>query len=65
MAELAIAWALAHPAVHVAIVGARNLQQIEQTAPAATWHLTAGELEEINVLMRGAVPVGGPTPEGM
>jgi aryl-alcohol dehydrogenase-like predicted oxidoreductase len=65
VAELAIAWTLAHPAVHVAIVGARNPQQIEQTVPAATWHLTSGELEEINIIMRGAVPVGGPTPEGM
>ncbi len=65
VAELAIAWTLAHPAVHVAIVGARNPQQIEQTAPAANWHLTPGELEEIDIIMRGAVPVGGPTPEGM
>jgi len=30
-----------------------------------TWHLTFGELEEIDIIMRGAVPVGGPTPEGM
>ena len=40
-------------------------QQIKQTAPAVTWHLTPGELEEINVVMRGAIPIGGPTPEGM
>jgi aryl-alcohol dehydrogenase-like predicted oxidoreductase len=65
VAELAIAWTLAYPAVHVAIVGARNAQQIEQTVPAASWHLTPGELEEIGILMRGAVPVGGPAPEGM
>ena len=65
VAELAIAWTLAHPAVHVAIVGARKPQQIKQTAPAVTWHLTPGELEEINVVMRGAIPIGGPTPEGM
>src|SRR5579872_2098284 len=65
VAELAIAWTLAHPAVHVAIVGARNAQQIEQTASAASWHLTPEELEEINIMMRAAVPVGGPTPEGM
>src|SRR5438067_1762752 len=63
--QLAIAWALANPAVDVAIVGARNPRQIEQTAPAAALHLTRDELTAIERLMRGAVPVGGPAPEAM
>jgi aryl-alcohol dehydrogenase-like predicted oxidoreductase len=64
LAQLAVAWTLAHPAVHVAIVGARNEGQIEGTAPAGEIHLDAEDLREIDELMSAAVPVGGPTPEG-
>lgn len=63
--QLAIAWTLAHPAVDVAIVGARTPAQIEQNAPAAEMHLTPADLERINAIMRGAVAVGGPSPEGV
>jgi aryl-alcohol dehydrogenase-like predicted oxidoreductase len=62
--QLAIAWTLAHPAVDVAIVGARTPAQIEQNAPAAEIHLTPADLEQINSVMQGAVAVGGPSPEG-
>ena len=62
VAQLAVAWTIAHPAVHVAIVGARNEQQIEGTAPAGEVHLDEDELREIDDMMSGAVPVGGPTP---
>jgi aryl-alcohol dehydrogenase-like predicted oxidoreductase len=65
VAELAICWTLANPAVDVAIVGARRPSQIEQTAPAADLKLTAAELEEIDRITRDAVPVGGPAPEMM
>jgi aryl-alcohol dehydrogenase-like predicted oxidoreductase len=61
--QLAIAWTLANPAVDVAIVGARTPSQIEQNAPAAEIHLTPEGLEQIRRIMRGAVAVGGPTPE--
>jgi aryl-alcohol dehydrogenase-like predicted oxidoreductase len=61
----AIAWTLANPAVDVAIVGARTAQQIEQTAAAADIHLQTEDLAEIDRIMRGAVPVGGPNPEGV
>jgi hypothetical protein len=65
VAQLAIAWVLANPAVDVAIVGARNPQQLAQTAPAADVRLSQDTLREIEQIMRDAVPTGGPSPEGM
>jgi hypothetical protein len=62
--QLAIAWTLAHPAVHVAIVGARRAEHIEASALAADIELTPVDLAEIEQIMSGAVAVGGPTPEG-
>jgi len=64
VAQLAVAWTIAHPAVHVAIVGARNEGQIEGTAPAGDVHLGEEDLREIDGIMEGAVAVSGPTPEG-
>jgi aryl-alcohol dehydrogenase-like predicted oxidoreductase len=61
--ELAIAWTLAHPAVHVAIVGARSAEHIEASARAADIELTAGDLAEIEQVMEAAVAVAGPSPE--
>jgi aryl-alcohol dehydrogenase-like predicted oxidoreductase len=63
VAQLAIAWTLANPAVQVAIVGARNPEQIRATAPAAEVRLTADDLARIDEITRSEVPVGGPTPE--
>jgi aryl-alcohol dehydrogenase-like predicted oxidoreductase len=65
VAQLAIAWTLAHPAVGVAIVGARNLHQVHQTAPAAELQLSSHDLVRIDEIMRDEVPVGGPAPEAM
>ena len=65
VAQLAIAWVLANPAVDVAIVGARRPQQLEQTVSAADIHLTPETLGEIEQIVREAAPVGGPSPEGM
>ncbi len=65
VAQLAIAWVLAQPAIDVAIVGARNPEQLEQTAQAGEIHLTQATLREIERIMREAVPIGGPAPEGM
>jgi len=64
VAQLAVAWTLANPAVDVAIVGARRPDQIEGTAPAAEIELSDDDLREIENVMEGAVAVGGPTPEG-
>jgi len=65
VAQLAIAWVLAQPGIDVAIVGARNPEQLEQTARAGEIHLTQATLREIERIMREAVPIGGPAPEGM
>ncbi|MDQ3803052.1 MAG: aldo/keto reductase [Acidobacteriota bacterium] len=45
--EVAIAWALRHPAVTGAIVGARSAKQIEGIAGAADFRLTDKEVREI------------------
>ena len=63
VAQLAVAWTLANPAVDVAIVGARRPDQIEGTAPAAEFDLSDDDLREIENIMRNAVMVGGPSPE--
>jgi len=65
VAQLAITWTLANPAVQVAIVGARNPQQIGATAPAVDVRLTADDLARIDAITRAEVPVGGPSPERM
>ena len=63
VAQLAVAWTLANPAVHVAIVGARRPDHIEGTAPAAEIELSEADLGEIHEIMGRMAPVGGPTPE--
>jgi aryl-alcohol dehydrogenase-like predicted oxidoreductase len=63
--ELAIAWTLANPAVDVAIVGARNPEQIRGTAPAADLRLSPEDLAAIDLMVRDEIPVGGPAPEKM
>ena len=65
VAQLSIAWALANPAVHVAIVGARTPEQISATAPAAEVRLTPGDLARIDEITRAEVRVGGPSPESV
>jgi aryl-alcohol dehydrogenase-like predicted oxidoreductase len=64
IAQLAVAWTLAQPGVHVAIVGARRPDHIEGTAPAADIELADEDLERIESIMDGAIAVAGPTPEG-
>lgn len=61
--QLAIAWTLASPAVHVAIVGSRHVEHIDDSFGALQIDLTADDLEEIDRITAGAVPVAGPTPE--
>jgi aryl-alcohol dehydrogenase-like predicted oxidoreductase len=63
VAQLAIAWTLANPAVDVAIVGARSADQIGHTASAVELRLSTQDLAEIQQILHGEVPVGGPTPE--
>ncbi|HUR09100.1 MAG TPA: aldo/keto reductase [Nonomuraea sp.] len=63
--QLAVAWTLAQPAVHVAIVGARRPAQLDGTTPAADIQLSAADLRAIDAILAQAVPVWGPHPEGM
>ena len=53
IAQLAIAWVLANPAVSSALVGAKSAEQVYHNAKAADWRLTPGDLEEIEALMGG------------
>jgi aryl-alcohol dehydrogenase-like predicted oxidoreductase len=63
VSQLAIAWTLAQPAVDVAIVGARRLAHLEESAGAAALELSAEDLEAIGRIMDDAVEVDGPSPE--
>jgi aryl-alcohol dehydrogenase-like predicted oxidoreductase len=65
VAQLAIAWVLAQSAVDVVIVGAKNARQLEQSSRAGELHLSQTTLQEIKRIMREALPIGGPAPEGM
>jgi aryl-alcohol dehydrogenase-like predicted oxidoreductase len=61
--QLAVAWVLAQPGVHVAITGARRPAHVEGVAPAADIELSEDELAEIDELT-GAGKAWGLTPEG-
>jgi aryl-alcohol dehydrogenase-like predicted oxidoreductase len=65
LAQLAVAWTLHNPAVDVAIVGTRNPNHVDEALAAADLDLGDEVLRRIDLIMRGAVPVGGPSPEGM
>ena len=65
IAQLAVAWVLANPAVQVAIVGARTAAHLAESTGALDLTLSQAELAEIDHIMAAAVPVGGPSPEGM
>ncbi len=65
VSQLAIGWTLANPAVHVAIVGARQVGHIEDSLRAVDISLTDTDLDEIETIMDEATPVAGPSPEGM
>jgi aryl-alcohol dehydrogenase-like predicted oxidoreductase len=65
VSRLAIAWTLANPAVHVAIVGTRNPRHIDDAVAAATLKLDASAIRRIDEIVAAEVPVGGPSPEAM
>ena len=64
LAQLAIAWVLANPAVDVAIVGAHRPDHLEQTAAAGDVHLTPELLGETLQIMREAVAHWRASPRG-
>jgi len=63
--QLAVAWTISHPAVHVAIVGARRASQLDGTVSAADVSLAEHDRDEIGRILSEAVRVAGPSPEGM
>jgi aryl-alcohol dehydrogenase-like predicted oxidoreductase len=65
ISQLAIAWTLAHPAVHVAIVGARQARHVQDSLAAADITLSAADLAEIDTIMAAAATATGPTPESV
>lgn len=65
VSNLAIAWALANPAVQVAIVGTRNQKHVDDAINAAGLPLDEGTMRQIDEIISAEVAVGGPTPEGM
>jgi aryl-alcohol dehydrogenase-like predicted oxidoreductase len=65
VSQLAIAWTLANPAVHVAIVGTRHAGHVDDSLAAAEVSLSKADLGEIDAIMASATPVAGPSPEGM
>jgi aryl-alcohol dehydrogenase-like predicted oxidoreductase len=65
VSALAIAGALAQPVVDVAIVGSRRTAHIDDALTALGIELSGDDLAEIDRIMPGAVPVGGPSPDAM
>jgi aryl-alcohol dehydrogenase-like predicted oxidoreductase len=65
VAQLAVAWTLAHPAVHAAIVGAHRHGQLATIVEADDVSLSADVRREIDQVMQDAAPMGGPSPEGL
>ncbi|MGW3169893.1 aldo/keto reductase [Streptomyces sp. NPDC001153] len=65
VSQLAVAWTLAQPGVDVAIVGTRRAHHIEDSLAAADLSLDEADLKEIDSMMAAAVPVAGPSPEGV
>jgi aryl-alcohol dehydrogenase-like predicted oxidoreductase len=65
VSQVAIAWTLAQPGVHVAIVGARKAKNIESSLAAADLELTPEDLAEIERITEKGVQVDGASPEGV
>lgn len=65
VSRLAVAWTLANPAVHVAIIGTRNAEHVDDAIAAARLELSADVLKRIDDIARDAVHIAGPRPEAM
>lgn len=65
VSQLAIAWALANPAVHVAIIGTRSAEHVDDAVAAAGVELTGDMLRRIDEIAGDAVRIAGPRPEAM
>jgi hypothetical protein len=63
--QLAVAWTLTNPAVHVAIVGTRNPAHVQEALAAADVTLSPSTLDRITEIMKDATPLRGPSPEAV
>ncbi len=63
--QLAIAWTISNPAVHVAIAGARHPEHLDDPVAAADVRLSPADRVEIDVILANAVEIVGPAPEAM
>jgi aryl-alcohol dehydrogenase-like predicted oxidoreductase len=60
-----VAWTLSHPAVDVALVGARRPDHLAGVVSAADVKLADEDLDSIDRILARALAVAGPAPEGM
>jgi L-glyceraldehyde 3-phosphate reductase len=51
MVQLAIAWQLRLPAITCVLVGAKNVQQVQEHLPAAAVAFSADELAQIDQIL--------------
>jgi aryl-alcohol dehydrogenase-like predicted oxidoreductase len=65
LAQLAVAWTLANPAVQVAIVGTRDPSHVDEALAAAEIDIEDDVLQRIHQIMMDSAPVAGPSPEAM
>jgi aryl-alcohol dehydrogenase-like predicted oxidoreductase len=65
VSRLAVAWTLANPAVHTAIVGTRSPDHIDDAIAAADLDLGTDVLRQIDGILTGAAPTAGPTPDSV
>jgi aryl-alcohol dehydrogenase-like predicted oxidoreductase len=65
LSRLAVAWTLANPAVHVAIIGTRNAEHVDDAVAATDLVLSDDVLLRLEEITRDATPMAGPRPEAM
>ena len=63
VAQLALAWTVAHPGVQVAIMGTRNVGHVEDSVRAVELGLSNEVLRSVDEILSGSVPIGGLRPE--
>ncbi|OBH20674.1 aldo/keto reductase [Mycolicibacter sinensis] len=63
LSQLALAWTLAQPGVHVAIVGAQQADYLQDSAAAVHLDLSPDDLAAIAEILAPSAPLRGPYPE--
>lgn len=61
--DLALAWALANPAITCVLAGSRNIEQLEGNLRAAARQLTAAQLTQLNAATADVLRLLGPHPD--